>query len=179
MKAERSNHSGISGTSNSQADQFENLEEMLKEAADTFQRGIGTLNSWSEQARELIQTKPGVILAAVGVSGFVVGSLLRHGWSTRKTIKSKADGSTVRNSLPGFSKEGLPADPLVLLIAGAVAGLVAGPRVIQEALMGIERYAHGESDGNSNYADKIIGLAKGPMKNTPHADMDERPFEKV
>jgi hypothetical protein len=146
---------------------FENVEEMFKEAEDTFRKGVGTLNTWNEQARDIIENKPGIILAAVGVSGFITGALLRHGIKMRKSVRA---GEPVQaNTLPGFQNQGLPADPIVLFVAGIVAGIVAGPKVIQEAISGIHRAAQGDTITNLDSA-RVHGVASAPM--------NEKPFEK-
>jgi hypothetical protein len=150
---------------------FDNVDDMLKEAEDTFRKGVGTLSSWSEQARELIDNKPSVILAAIGVSGFVMGSLLRHGISSRKAIRSGE--SISKNTLPGFSEQQLPADPFVLFVAGVVAGAVAGPRVIREALSGIDRFASQGGGGS------LVGLETNRTRAASGESRDQRPFEKL
>ena len=151
---------------------FDNMEEMFNEAGETFRKGVTTLSTWSEQARDLIETKPGVILAAVGVSGFITGSLLRHGIASRRSASS-GEG-VAPNTLPGFNEQKLPTDPFILFVAGIVAGVVAGPKVIQEALSRIDEYAsHGSSDN-------IIGLEGSRPRTQPtHSSRDERPFEKL
>lgn len=161
---------------------FDNMEELFNEAGETFRKGVGTLSNWSDQARDLIESKPGVILAAIGVSGFVTGSLFRHGFSTRRSARAGENVAT--NTLPGFTEQKLPADPFVLFLAGIVAGVVAGPKVIQEALTRLDSYAQG---GASSSGDNIIGLegsrgragSHGASHHSSHSPMDERPFEKI
>ena len=126
-------------------EKFENVEEMFKEAEDTFRKGIATLNTWSEQALDIIENKPGIVLAAVGISGFITGALLRHGLVMRRS-------------------ERLPADPVVLFVSGIVAGIVAGPKVIQEALSGINR-------ASSPHAQIVHGQKLSNL-------MNEKPFQK-
>ncbi|MGK5084370.1 hypothetical protein WDW37_13830 [Bdellovibrionota bacterium FG-1] len=139
---------------------FENVEEFFKEAENTFQKGVFTLGSWSEDLKHLIEEKPGLILAALGVSGFVMGSLLRHG------ISSDQPGHT----LPGYVEQELPADPFVLFVAGAIAGVIAGPQLIQEAIAAVKT----KPDN-----DNVVGLQRARPESVSHGIKDERPFEKT
>ena len=131
---------------------------------------MGTLGSWSEQARDLIENKPGVILAAVGVSGFVMGALLRHGIAARKSGRDKS----ARNTLPGFLEQSLPADPFVLFVAGVAAGAVAGPALIRGAVQGAQRYEP------SSPSSPGLRTTSDPGAASQHtSSMDERPFERI
>ena len=137
-------------------EKFENVEDMFKEAEETFRKGVGTLSNWSEQARDLVENKPGVILAAVGVSGFITGALLRYGVVSRKSTQASSD----------LGK--LPGDPLVLFLAGIAAGVIAGPKILQQAFP--------RSESHEPLAQVRPILTEAPIRHT--ASMDQKPFEK-
>lgn len=149
-------------------EKFENVEDMFKEAEDTFRKGVGTLTNWSEQARNLIENQPSVILAAVGVSGFITGALLRHGFTARKALRSGQ--ANTANTLPGFSDRGLPADPIILFGAGILAGVLTGPRIIQEAIASLDRMSQQSGDNLINFETNRPRTANAG---------NEKPFEKI
>lgn len=55
-----------------------NLEELIGEAEEKFRNGVEMLNELGAEARELIQKRPGVVLAGIAVLGFLTGVLLRR-----------------------------------------------------------------------------------------------------
>lgn len=90
------------------------FEEILGEAEQSFRQGMQTLADWGDQARHILQNRPGVVLASVSIAGFMTGLLLRQGRITSKNSPK------------------LSADPMVMFLTGAVAGFTMGPRVIRE-----------------------------------------------
>jgi hypothetical protein len=93
------------------------IQEVMTQAEENFRKGLKTLSEWSEQARDIFQKNPGAILTSVALAGFVTGVMLRR--------KSPA---LQRANVP------LKADPLVLFVAGAIAGVTVGPQVLESAL---------------------------------------------
>jgi hypothetical protein len=133
---------------------FENMDEMIKEAEVTFRKAIGTLTTWSEQVEEVVRDKPGVLLAAVGVSGFLTGALVRHGLAARRS---------------------LPGDPLLLFLGGIVAGAVGGPKLIEETLSGLNRV----TDASDNESIVNIGGARKRSSSGYGSTVaNEKPFER-
>jgi hypothetical protein len=57
---------------------FENIEQVMKEAEERFRQGLRFLNDWSTQAKEMIERQPGTVLAGVALLGFLTGLALRH-----------------------------------------------------------------------------------------------------
>jgi hypothetical protein len=92
------------------------IQDMMGEAEENFRKGLITLSQWSEQTRDIFQKNPGTILTAVALAGFVSGVLLRR-------------------SKPALQRANIPlkADPLVLFIAGAIAGITVGPQILEES----------------------------------------------
>jgi hypothetical protein len=97
-----------------QAPKLPNLDQMMGEAENTLQQGLQTLTEWGDQARKILKDRPGAVIASVSIAGFMTGLLLRQ----RKLL-------TQSNNKPA-------ADPMVMFVAGAVAGFAMGPRVMQE-----------------------------------------------
>lgn len=92
------------------------LEEMLNEAEDSLLKTVQTLTHWSERARNILQDRPGVVLASVSVAGFMTGVLLRQG-----RLRSRK-----------LSRETFAADPLVMFLTGTIAGFTLGPELLRE-----------------------------------------------
>lgn len=97
-----------------QVPKLPNLDQMMGEAENTLQQGLQTLTEWGDQARKILKDRPGAVIASVSIAGFMTGLLLRQ----RKLLTQ--------------SKSKPAADPMVMFVAGAVAGFAMGPRVMQE-----------------------------------------------
>lgn len=105
-----------------------NFEQVFTDAEDTFRRGLETLTQWSDQARNVIQNRPGVVLASLSIAGFMTGIMLRRG-----TMSLRGE------------RQSLPADPMIVFLTGAFAGLTLGPRVLREvAQSGEQRGPRGD-----------------------------------
>lgn len=151
---------------NAQA-KFENLDDMINEAEETLKKSMGSLAEWGEQARELLKEKPSVILAAAGVSGFVAGAILRHGLAMRRSVRTgRMESSGI---LPELSRQNLPIDPMILLAGGLMAGLLAGPLLVEKALSGLGKLNRGDEDDILNFENSRF---------RPTGSMNEKPFEK-
>jgi hypothetical protein len=94
---------------------FSKFDEIINQAEENLQNGLESLTSLSNQAREVFENNPGAILTSIAVAGFAAGVMLRR--------KNK---STQR------ARSHFAADPLVLFVAGAIAGLAVGPQVIRD-----------------------------------------------
>ena len=95
-----------------------NLEQILGQAEETFRQSLDTLNNWSDQARDILQNRPGVVLASLSIAGFMTGLLLRR-------------GGPVLDRSKGFT-----GDPLIVFLTGAFAGFTVGPRILREVAQG-------------------------------------------
>ncbi len=89
------------------------IDQIFGEAENTLKQGMQTLNEWGNQARRILKDKPGVVIASVSIAGFMTGLLLRQ----RRLF-------TQTPSKP-------MADPMVMFIAGAVAGFAMGPKIFK------------------------------------------------
>ena len=147
---------------------FENVDEMVREAESTFRKGLGSLSEWSDQARELLESKPGIVMAAAGISGFVAGALLRHGMAMRRSIKTGRRDTT--GILQELVDQDLPVDPLLLLAGGILAGVIAGPLLIDKALNRLSSIDRKDS------RDEVLNF-ESARSDSANA-MDEKPFEK-
>ncbi len=74
------------------------------------------LGEWGEQARTILEDRPGVIVASVSIAGFMSGLLLRQNNFKGEQIKTR-----------------LTSDPIVAFITGALVGLTLGPRLLKDA----------------------------------------------
>jgi hypothetical protein len=92
------------------------LEQMFGDAEQALRKSMSTLGEWGEQARNIIQNRPGVVLASVSIAGFMTGLLFRQGGFGRAS-----------------KKVNLSADPLIVFLTGAFAGITMGPRLLREA----------------------------------------------
>lgn len=97
-----------------QSPRLPDLDQMMGEAESALQEGLKTLNEVGNQARQILNERPGVVIAAVSIAGFMTGLLLRQ----RRLISRET--------------EKLSADPMVMFVASAVAGFTMGPRVVQQ-----------------------------------------------
>jgi hypothetical protein len=93
------------------------FDQMLGEAENTLSQGLQTLHEWGNQARQILNDRPGAVLASVSIAGFMTGLLLRQ----RRLLTRRL----------GNSKK-LTADPMVMFVAGTVAGFAMGPKILQE-----------------------------------------------
>ena len=97
---------------------FSQFDEIINQAEENLQNGLESLSGLSNQAREVFENNPGAILTSIAVAGFAAGVMLRR--------KSKAAQGSRR------TRSHFAADPLVLFVAGAIAGLAVGPQVIKD-----------------------------------------------
>lgn len=91
-----------------------NLDQIMGDAENTLQQGLQTLNEWGNQARKILKDRPGAIIASVSIAGFMTGLLLRQ----KRLLTQSSNKPT--------------ADPMIMFVAGAVAGFTMGPRVLNE-----------------------------------------------
>jgi hypothetical protein len=54
------------------------LDDFMHEAEAKFRKSVETLNDWGHQAREVLEKRPGAVLAGAAILGFVTGLLLRR-----------------------------------------------------------------------------------------------------
>ncbi|MCM2279933.1 MAG: hypothetical protein NDJ89_17805 [Oligoflexia bacterium] len=99
-----------------------NLEQIFGEAEQRFRKGLSSLADWSEQARGVIQDRPGTLTASLAIVGFMAGLVTRKGG---------VDFAPAKDSKPG-----LFADPVVVFVASAIAGFAFGPKLMESALNG-------------------------------------------
>jgi hypothetical protein len=92
------------------------IGQILSDAEQTIRKSLTTLSEWSEQARNLFENRPGVVLASVSIAGFMTGLLIRQGGLTQG--RRKTDRRV--------------ADPLIVFATGALAGVTLGPRIFKE-----------------------------------------------
>jgi len=168
----------------------ESVDELVKEAEMALRKSMARLGQWGETARELIEDKPSAILAVAAVSGFVSGALVRNTLTMRRAAANRAAGapgassadnsthtSGQRTGTPGIlqqiagEKSGM--DPLVLVAGGLVAGLLIGPRLIEQAFAGLTKLNSSERTSRSAAHE----FDSNPLRAT--GSMNERPFEKV
>lgn len=117
------------------------LEQMFTDAEENLRRGIETLGAWSDQARDVIQNRPGVVLASISIAGFMTGLMARGG----RPLFERTRGRNFK------------ADPLIVFLTGAFAGFTLGPRVLRELNQGIEprpESAERSASGLTTAADK-------------------------
>lgn len=135
----------------------ENIENMISDAESRLREGIDTLSAWSDQVRDVIQNRPGVVLAGIAVAGFVTGLVARRGPS----LLSDAGARTT-------SSAGFGGDPLIVFMSGALAGFTLGPRILREVAMGNE---FGRSSVSSTGAATSAGGAGASVSSiTPKID---------
>jgi hypothetical protein len=118
-------------------DQLPEFEQMFGDAEQALRKSMGTLGEWGETARNIIQNRPGVVLASVSIAGFMTGLLFRQGGFSRSSKNAK--------------RASLSADPLIVFLTGALAGITMGPRLLREAQQ--NSAAVGPSDMNSTNDD--------------------------
>lgn len=99
-----------------------NLEQIFAEAEANLRSGLSTLSSWSDQARDILENRPGVVLASLSIAGFMTGLMVRGG----------------RPLFERTGRKGFMADPLVVFLTGAFAGFTIGPRLLKEASTGFD-----------------------------------------
>src|SRR5258708_35692291 len=96
-----------------------NLEQMFGEAEESLRKGLNTLTQWGDQARNVLENRPGVVLASISIAGFMTGLLLKKGGPS-----------------PEQGKSGLIADPMIVFLTGVFAGFTLGPRILREVTQG-------------------------------------------
>jgi hypothetical protein len=92
------------------------VEQIFGEAENALRKSMETLGQWGDQARDVLQNRPGVVLASISIAGFMTGVLLRQGGFK----KARA------------AKTGWAADPIIVFLTGAVAGITLGQRVLRD-----------------------------------------------
>lgn len=97
-------------------DQQPNVEQIFGDAETALRQSMETLGQWGDQARDVLQNRPGVVLASVSIAGFMTGVLMRQG-GFKKAARSTA---------------GWAADPIIVFLTGALAGLTLGPRILRD-----------------------------------------------
>jgi hypothetical protein len=102
---------------------FSKFDEIITQAEENLQNGLNSLSSLSNQAREVFETNPGAILTSIAVAGFAAGVMMRRRSAGRRKTRSQ-----------------FAADPLVLFVAGAVAGLAVGPQIVEEFTEGTKSF---------------------------------------
>jgi uncharacterized membrane protein YraQ (UPF0718 family) len=90
------------------------FDEMMGDAENMLQQGLQTLTHWGDEARQILRDRPELVVASVSIAGFMTGLLLRQ-----RKLTTQSTGK-------------LGANPMVMFVAGAVAGFTVGPRVVQE-----------------------------------------------
>lgn len=88
------------------------IEKIVADAEDLFRKGMDTIGEWGDEARNLLENRPGVVLASISIAGFMTGYLLRRGVPLRK-MRSQ-----------------FGADPTMIFVSGAIAGLLLGPKLV-------------------------------------------------
>ena len=94
---------------------FSKFDEIINQDEENLQNGLESLSGLSNQAREVFENNPGAILTSIAVAGFAAGVMLRR-----------------KNKSARRTRSHFAADPLVLFVAGAIAGLAVGPQVIRD-----------------------------------------------
>ncbi|MDR3606542.1 MAG: hypothetical protein P4M08_04075 [Oligoflexia bacterium] len=92
------------------------FEQVFGDAENALRRGLLALGEWGEQARTILEERPGVIVASVSIAGFMTGLLLRQNGFKREDVKTR-----------------LTSDPIVAFMTGALVGLTLGPRILKDA----------------------------------------------
>jgi uncharacterized membrane protein YraQ (UPF0718 family) len=90
------------------------FDEMMGDAENMIQQGLQTLNHWGDEARHILKDRPELVVASVSIAGFMTGLLLRQ-----RKLTTQNTGK-------------LSANPMVMFVAGVVAGFTMGPRVMQQ-----------------------------------------------
>lgn len=106
-----------SKSSESESSSRPSLERIFATAESNLRDGLSTLSAWSDQARDVLESRPGVVLASLSIAGFMAGLMARGG------------GSLFERA----GRKGFMADPLVVFLTGAFAGFTVGPRLLREA----------------------------------------------
>lgn len=148
---------------NTASPKLDNVDHFLEDAETSLKEGIGSLVEWADQARSTIRNKPETLLAAAGISGLIAGTLLRHRMSPSRSADNLWSSET-------GSAHKIPFDPTIALIGGLAIGVLAGPRLIEQAFSAIDKF--GEHDGKANTVD--FESARSRATGT----MNQRPFEK-
>ena len=81
------------------------MDQVLGQVEERFREGISTLSGWSDELRNTLN-RPDVVVSSLVVAGFLGGMMLRRGRS-QQTV--------------------LPVNPLLVVGASLLAGLVLGP----------------------------------------------------
>lgn len=95
-------------------DHPKSFDQMMGDAENMLQQGLQTLNHWGDEARQILKDRPELVVASVSIAGFMTGLLLRQ-----RKLTTQNTGK-------------LSANPMVMFVAGAVAGFTMGPRVVQQ-----------------------------------------------
>ncbi len=91
------------------------LGQVFSDAEQALRKSFTTLGEWGDQARSIFENRPGVVLASVSIAGFMTGLLIRQGGLGG-----------------GRRKTDFAADPLIVFVTGALAGITLGPKMLKE-----------------------------------------------
>jgi hypothetical protein len=94
------------------ANSREHFGDMINEIEDSVRESFSKLNSWADQARTVLDEKPGAIISSLAIAGFMAGALIRRGNYGLSSIRNLGRGQGV--------------DPLLVLGAGAIMGWTFG-----------------------------------------------------
>ncbi len=143
---------------------FNSVEQMIDEADKILRKGFKSFSEWSEQARKMVQERPGVLLAATGISGLFAGAMLRQSALLRRRSRGRRPGQGPGH---GPADRPLPVDPLILVASGLAAGLLIGPKVLEQIFADLDRHLDEERE---RFATEM------PLK--PTGTANEKPFER-
>lgn len=132
------------------------LEQIFADAESNLRNGLSTLSAWSDQARDVLENRPGVVLASLSIAGFMTGMMVRGG----------------RSLFERTGRKGFMADPLVVFLTGAFAGLTLGPRLLNEASQGFGLMASEPGERQ-----RAQGEAKTPQQDSSQSNISE--FERI
>lgn len=90
------------------------FDEFISDAERKLRSGVDALGRWSDEARDLIHRRPGVVTASLAVTGFFTGVLIRN-----LSKSPRSERALLRGAL----------NPWAVLLTGALTGLILGPQV--------------------------------------------------
>jgi hypothetical protein len=97
-----------------------NLGELINDLEANLRQNLSKLSEWREQAREILDERPGAIVSSLAIAGFMAGALLR-----RPDGRLQAQGP-----LRLTPKHSPSLDPLIIFLGTAVIGFAFGAKIL-------------------------------------------------
>jgi hypothetical protein len=98
-----------------------NLGELINDLEANLRQSLSKFSEWREQAREILDERPGAIVSSLAIAGFLAGALLRH-----PDERLQAQGPL--NLTPKHSPS---LDPLIIFLGTAAIGFAFGAKILE------------------------------------------------